>query len=390
MDTASGSSAPYRAYQTRKRQTGERTIARAKHDKKNPYVKISNKVATDTRLSFEARGLMLYLLSKKDDWVIRPTDLKKQGLGGKDRWRRVRRELHDAGYITQDAEQSRNDDGTFGPRLWRVRETPAIEFPEVPLSDNPPAVESPAVEPSTEQPQAENPPHINDESEQLPNQESLNEASNQSSNDERDVFILNLIGSYSDGYENARDELREQFDRLGEGLFKSVIQRCHKRSPKDIQYFVTALGREKTPIPLPPSPVQTEETLRSDGDDTSYPAFITASAMLIYDHPRQWEHEAWELAYSQLELQLDRANFDTWLRGASFLRVEDGVFVIGVRNGYSRDMLQHRLYRNVWRVLSDAYGEDVEIRFEIASMQPPGSRWTGERSMAEVVAEGAV
>jgi chromosomal replication initiator protein len=80
--------------------------------------------------------------------------------------------------------------------------------------------------------------------------------------------------------------------------------------------------------------------------------------------------EAWDLAYSQLELQLDRANFDTWLRGASLLRLENGVFVIGVRNSYARDMLQHRLYRNVWRVLSDVWGEKAEIRFEIAPHAP--------------------
>lgn len=363
MDAVSGNTTPYRAYQTRKRRAGERTIARAAHDKKNPYVKISNKVATDTRLSFEARGLMLYVLSKKDDWVIRPGDLKKQGMG-KDRWRRVRRELFDGGYIIQDETQSRNDDGTFGARLWRVRETTSIEFPVI---EEPPADNPPAVEPSTDQPLTENPPHINDESEQLTNQESSNEKINELS-DERDDFILNLLGKYSAGYENTRDDLRAQLDRLGEEPFKTVITRCIKRSPKDIQYFVTALVREKAPTPLPPSPIE-----RHEADETSSPEdgnqMIREPALLVYDRPKQLQEEAWELAYSQLELQLDRANFDTWLRGAVFLRMDDGVFVIGVRNSYARDMLQHRLYRNVWRVLTDCYGQEVEIRFEVKPIQ---------------------
>lgn len=86
-------------------------------------------------------------------------------------------------------------------------------------------------------------------------------------------------------------------------------------------------------------------------------------------------HEAWEAAFNQLELQLDRANFDTWLRGASFIGVEEDIFVIGVRNTYARDMLQHRLYRNVRRVLSDVYGQPVELRFEVRKPAPPsGSR----------------
>ncbi|MEQ8674048.1 MAG: chromosomal replication initiator protein DnaA [Aggregatilineales bacterium] len=76
--------------------------------------------------------------------------------------------------------------------------------------------------------------------------------------------------------------------------------------------------------------------------------------------------DAWNAAYGQLELQLDRANFDTWLRDAFFIcEEENGVYVIGVRNSYARDMLQHRLYRNIRRVLSDVCGVDVELRFEV-------------------------
>lgn len=75
--------------------------------------------------------------------------------------------------------------------------------------------------------------------------------------------------------------------------------------------------------------------------------------------------DAWNAAFHQLEMQLDRASFETWLRGAALLGVEDGIFVVGVRNSYAREMLQHRLYRNVRRVLSDVYGKSVELRFEI-------------------------
>ncbi|MAU10198.1 MAG: chromosomal replication initiator protein DnaA [Anaerolineaceae bacterium] len=75
--------------------------------------------------------------------------------------------------------------------------------------------------------------------------------------------------------------------------------------------------------------------------------------------------DAWKAAYHQLELQLDRASFDTWLRDVVFLGYEAGAYLIGVPNGYARDMLQHRLYRNIRRVLSDVAGEDCELRFEI-------------------------
>ncbi|MDD9957118.1 MAG: chromosomal replication initiator protein DnaA [Anaerolineaceae bacterium] len=82
--------------------------------------------------------------------------------------------------------------------------------------------------------------------------------------------------------------------------------------------------------------------------------------------------EAWKTTLNQLEIQLDRGNFDTWLRDTVFLGCENAAdgqgvstFTIGVRNSFARDNLQHRLYRSVRRVLRDVYGTEVELRFEV-------------------------
>ncbi|MDX2140821.1 MAG: chromosomal replication initiator protein DnaA [Chloroflexota bacterium] len=84
--------------------------------------------------------------------------------------------------------------------------------------------------------------------------------------------------------------------------------------------------------------------------------------------------ELWDSAYHQLELQLDRASFETWLRGARLVAVEGDVYVIGVRNEYARDMLQSRLYRNVRRVLSDVCGKAMELRFELNKQEAKPQR----------------
>jgi chromosomal replication initiator protein len=80
--------------------------------------------------------------------------------------------------------------------------------------------------------------------------------------------------------------------------------------------------------------------------------------------------EAWNKAYSQLEIQLDRASFDTWLRAAVYLGYEEGTFSIGVPNPYARDMLQHRLYRDIRRVLSNVLGSTAELCFEVYKAAP--------------------
>jgi chromosomal replication initiator protein len=75
--------------------------------------------------------------------------------------------------------------------------------------------------------------------------------------------------------------------------------------------------------------------------------------------------EAWNAAYAQLELQLDRPTFEMWVRGASLLSMEGDTFVIGVRSAIARDMLAQRLYRNVRRLVCDFYGGPAELRFEV-------------------------
>lgn len=79
--------------------------------------------------------------------------------------------------------------------------------------------------------------------------------------------------------------------------------------------------------------------------------------------------DAWSLTLQQLEFHFDRALYNTYVRGALLLRVEaadEETFVIGVKNIYARDMLQHKLYRNIHRVLTDVYGRPVELRFEVS------------------------
>lgn len=96
---------------------------------------------------------------------------------------------------------------------------------------------------------------------------------------------------------------------------------------------------------------------------------------------------AWEVAYSQLELQFDRASFNTWLRGASFVSVENNVFVIGVRNSYVRDMLQTRLYPGIRQILGEIWGQPVEVEFKVRSSILQGEGDTDGMPLFRLLAE---
>ncbi len=73
----------------------------------------------------------------------------------------------------------------------------------------------------------------------------------------------------------------------------------------------------------------------------------------------------WKSALGQLQMEMSRAAFDTWVRDAEFIAYEDGAFVIGVQNAYARDWLEDRLLSTVKRVLNGIMGRSVEVRFVI-------------------------
>ena len=52
---------------------------------------------------------------------------------------------------------------------------------------------------------------------------------------------------------------------------------------------------------------------------------------------------AWQAAVGQLQMEMSKASFETWVRSTEVLKYEDGTFTIGVQNAYARDWLEKRL-----------------------------------------------
>jgi chromosomal replication initiator protein len=79
----------------------------------------------------------------------------------------------------------------------------------------------------------------------------------------------------------------------------------------------------------------------------------------------------WQAALGQLQMEMPRASYDTWVRDSEILTYEDGVFVIGVQNAFARDWLQDRLHSTVKRVLTGISGRSVEVRFVVWQDRAP-------------------
>jgi len=73
--------------------------------------------------------------------------------------------------------------------------------------------------------------------------------------------------------------------------------------------------------------------------------------------------QAWNAALGQLQMEMSKATFDTWVRDAELVTYEDGAFVIGVPNAYARDWLESRLSSTATRLLTGIMNRTVEVRF---------------------------
>lgn len=73
--------------------------------------------------------------------------------------------------------------------------------------------------------------------------------------------------------------------------------------------------------------------------------------------------QIWQAALGELQLQMTKATFDTWVKSTSVISYEDGSFVIGVPNAYAQDWLQTRLLSTIKRILTGIAGQSVEVKF---------------------------
>ena len=73
--------------------------------------------------------------------------------------------------------------------------------------------------------------------------------------------------------------------------------------------------------------------------------------------------QAWQCVLGQLQMEMPKASFDTWVRDTQVKSFEDGHFSIGVRNAYSRDWLESRLTSTVTRLLMGIMNQEVSVSF---------------------------
>jgi chromosomal replication initiator protein len=76
--------------------------------------------------------------------------------------------------------------------------------------------------------------------------------------------------------------------------------------------------------------------------------------------------QAWQSVLAQLQMEMPRASYDTWVRDTRPTAYENGIITVGVRNAYARDWLESRLATTVSRLLIGILNSNVAVEFVVS------------------------
>ena len=77
--------------------------------------------------------------------------------------------------------------------------------------------------------------------------------------------------------------------------------------------------------------------------------------------------QAWKSLLGQLQSEMPKASFDTWVRDTRPVHFENNILSIGARNTYACDWLESRLQRTIERLLVGILNDNVTVKFVVDS-----------------------
>ncbi len=80
--------------------------------------------------------------------------------------------------------------------------------------------------------------------------------------------------------------------------------------------------------------------------------------------------QVWQSVLGQLEMEMPRASFDTWVRDTQVVSYQNGKLTIGVRNAFARDWLVSRLLEKITTLLSGMLEGPISVEFVVLGAEP--------------------
>lgn len=225
------------------------------------FYTVSKDLSEDKRLSWAARGMLIFLLGKPDNWEVSVAHLIKQTEGcskpsGRDAVRGIIKELVEAGYMQADVR--REEGGTFNGVDYVVHEVPhqaAEPKTENPSPDPEPETDNPSPDkPEAAEPSSANPPLINNEYQQGMIEETKNEIeqitdADKSASDGQNSPVPAVLSEQQ--HDDAKETIFQSKCRLTWAMYKAAYQQRYGIAPvrnakvnSQVKSLVQRLGEE--------------------------------------------------------------------------------------------------------------------------------------------------
>lgn len=91
---------------------------------KHGFTIINNDAINDSKLSWRAKGILVYMRSRPDDWQFYSSEVAKHSTDGIKSLLSGLKELEDCGYLKR--LQGKSKDGRFADLEWQIADTPAF------------------------------------------------------------------------------------------------------------------------------------------------------------------------------------------------------------------------------------------------------------------------
>jgi len=87
--------------------------------------------------------------------------------------------------------------------------------------------------------------------------------------------------------------------------------------------------------------------------------------------------DLWELALAELQVQVTRPNYETWLKDTVGLRFDNGFFVVGAPNDFATEWLSTKLRPLIAKTLTGIIGHPVDVTFQLLGSHPEAAPANG-------------
>ena len=77
--------------------------------------------------------------------------------------------------------------------------------------------------------------------------------------------------------------------------------------------------------------------------------------------------DVWDRALGELQIQVSKANFNTWLSGSQGISYQDDVFVVGAPNIFVAECLSKRFHSLIRKTLTNILEKDIELQIVVHS-----------------------